>query len=248
MPLAAPLKLWMTLPSWNQDSTSVCHDTIPGTPLTDLKEIQVLGWRFSGTDTIPIGAAQCAGMEGDSLGIEFDIEPGSMGELLVAAVDFSGNRSCSAHYVFAVQAEDAPPPTTTPLTAQYFNNVDFSGLFDVLQKDVIDETFPSPPLPGMGVGSFSVRWIGEILAPETGTYTIRDNGCGGFRLAFASSPLMEYTGAGCGETARSVGLTAGDRYVTILEYWSSAEATARNGLLWTKPDGTTEVIPAQAWR
>jgi len=221
--------------------------------LTDLKELQITGWRTTDTDTIPIGNAPCVGMEGDSLGIEFDIAPGSMGELLVVAADFSGNRSCVSHYVFAVPllADSIPPPPgTSDLTVEYYDNADFTGIFDVETDSTIQHLWgDEAPFPGMDRDTFSVRWTGQLRASSSGVYRICVEVCkGDHRLWLAGSLFSENTAStGCSELCEPVGLTAGDRYDFVLEYRHTT-GTAYVAVRWLTPTGGDQIIPPAAWR
>lgn len=76
---------------------------------TDIDSLIVRGWRFTVPgDTITLGVIPIRGMEGDSVNFTLDIEPGTMGELLLWTKDKLGRVSCRAlHYVFAMPAIDS---------------------------------------------------------------------------------------------------------------------------------------------
>jgi beta-glucosidase len=59
------------------------------------------------------------------------------------------------------------------LTAEYFNNNDFSGAPVLKQTETVFRqrwTDDAPPAPGIKNGDFSVRWTGVFHAAATGTY------------------------------------------------------------------------------
>lgn len=116
---AATLRLSVLAPTHNADNGGRCG--LPdsthlnpdgslnlGTPLTDLKEIRLYGRKFSQPDTLLIGSIPALGAEGDTIGVDVEITPGTMGFFFTRAVDKAGNVSCiGAQYVFALPAIDS---------------------------------------------------------------------------------------------------------------------------------------------
>lgn len=103
----ATLRLSFTAPGRNaradscmfEDTLSVC---------TDLKEVVVRGWRFGDTDTLDMGVLPLVGAEGDSIAFDLDINPGTMGVILLRPKDITGNVGCTyASYLFAMPAVDS---------------------------------------------------------------------------------------------------------------------------------------------
>ena len=99
----------------------------------------------------------------------------------------------------AIFNASAPPANTIPHEAlrtlqnkpgvevQYFEGVNFDKPAGKVVDPVIDYTWPGPPLaePPGGLSSlndFSGRWIGQIVAPESGEYEIGVDGDDGYRL------------------------------------------------------------------
>lgn len=117
--LAVTLRLSVVAPSYNADNGKPCgladstwlkpDGTLNlGTTLTDLKEIRLYGRKFSQRDTLLIGSIPALGVEGDTIGVDVDILPGTMGFFFTRAVDKAGNVSCiGAQYVFALPAIDS---------------------------------------------------------------------------------------------------------------------------------------------
>ncbi|MES2734302.1 MAG: glycoside hydrolase family 48 protein [Bacteroidota bacterium] len=130
------------------------------------------------------------------------------------------------------------------LTAQYFNGQNFNT--SVLTRKDANINFnwgDASPAAGVGVDNYSVRWTGQLLPRNTGTYTFHitsDNG----RRVWVNNVLIidkwvddwgiEYTG--------TIGLTAGQKVNIKVEYfenWGGADAK----LEWSGAGQTREVIP-----
>ncbi len=66
------------------------------------------------------------------------------------------------------------------LTGEYYEGMEFNRLFTTRRDSVIDFDWgEGEPLQGMTKDTFSIRWSGKIVAPETGEYiinTITDDG------------------------------------------------------------------------
>ena len=100
----------------------------------------------------------------------------------------------------------------------------------------------------LGVGSFSARWTGRIDPPASGTYRLTTVSDDGVRLWLDGKLLIEnWSDHAPSEDHATVDLEAGRTADLKLEYYQgTGGATAR--LKWTRPDGTTEVIPADRLR
>ncbi|MES2732843.1 MAG: carbohydrate-binding protein [Bacteroidota bacterium] len=130
------------------------------------------------------------------------------------------------------------------LTAQYFNGNNFQT--PVLTRKDANINFNwggGSPAPGVNVDSYSVRWTGQLLPRNTGTYTFHmtsDNG----RRVWVNNVLIidkwlddwaiEYTG--------TINLTAGQRVDIKVEYFENVGG-ADAKLEWSGAGQTREVIP-----
>ncbi|MES2732845.1 MAG: carbohydrate-binding protein [Bacteroidota bacterium] len=130
------------------------------------------------------------------------------------------------------------------LTAQYFNGQGFNT--PVLSRKDANINFnwgAGSPAAGVGGDNFSVRWTGQILPRNTGTYTFHitsDNG----RRVWVNNVLIidkwvddwaiEYTG--------TANLTAGQRVDIKVEYFENVGG-ADAKLEWSGAGQTREVIP-----
>jgi hypothetical protein len=96
----------------------------------------------------------------------------------------------------------------------------------------------------VGGGNFAARWTGRLDPPVGGTYRLTTLSNDGVRLWLDGKLLIEnWTDHGPAEDHAAVELTPGRPVELKLEYYQGGGgSTAR--LSWTRPDGTTEVIPA----
>jgi hypothetical protein len=96
----------------------------------------------------------------------------------------------------------------------------------------------------VGEGSFAVRWTGRILPPAAGTYRLTTVSDDGIRLWLDGKLLIEnWSDHAPTEDHATVELVAGRPAELKVEYYQGGGgSTAR--LKWTRPDGTTEVIPS----
>ena len=96
-----------------------------------------------------------------------------------------------------------------------------------------------------GGRSFAARWTARLDPPATGEYTFTTVSDDGVRLRVGDELVLEnWTDHGATEDAGRVRLEAGRPVDLRLDYYQGmGGAVAR--LLWTRPDGVTEVIPAR---
>jgi hypothetical protein len=96
----------------------------------------------------------------------------------------------------------------------------------------------------VGEGSFAARWTGRVDPPASGTYRVTTVSDDGVRLWLDGKQVIEnWSDHGATEDHATVELTAGRPVDLRLEYYQGAGgAVAR--LEWTRPDGATEVVPA----
>lgn len=100
----------------------------------------------------------------------------------------------------------------------------------------------------VGEGSFAARWTGRIDPPASGAYTLTTVSDDGVRLWLDGKLLIEnWSDHAKTEDHAAVELTAGRITELKVEYYQGGGgSTAR--LKWTRPDRTTEVIPADRFR
>jgi glucose/arabinose dehydrogenase len=133
----------------------------------------------------------------------------------------------------------------TGLAAEYFDNADFTGTRIARVDPTVDFIWGSgSPASSLGVDTFSARWIGQIEAPYTGTYTFYTQSDDGVRLWVNGVQLVNHwSNHATYEDRGAITLTAGQRYPIKMEYYENAgSATAR--LLWSHASITKAVVPA----
>ena len=139
----------------------------------------------------------------------------------------------------------------TGLKGDYYNNLDFGSLKVSRTDPTVNFNWAyGSPDPSMGPDTFSVRWTGKLLAPETAAYQFSTLDCNGARLwingvqvlnDFLTHPLRWKDGT-------SINLTAGRKYDVVLEYFQNTGAAVAK-LKWTGPSfaGANGVVIDQAW-
>ena len=158
------------------------------------------------------------------------------------------------------------PSCVGGLTGEYFNTPDLSAVPVLTEKDTtIDFSSRTPQNGGRafptGTGNqtvnsqkMSIRWTGQLLAPQTGTYYLRTGADDGINL-YLNDSIQIKDGAGVhgfnpsdpahglGNKWDTVNLVAGQYYKIKIEYFQNkGERDAH--LFWTKPDGTSQIIPS----
>ena len=94
-----------------------------------------------------------------------------------------------------------------------------------------------------GRRSFAARWTARLDPPATGEYTFSTVSDDGVRLWIGDTLLVEnWTDHGATEDSGKMRLTAGEPADLRFDFYQGmGGAVAR--LLWTRPDGVTEVVP-----
>ena len=139
------------------------------------------------------------------------------------------------------------PPTTvnllvgtggTGLKGYYYDNKDFTAPQATrIDPSVNFDWGSAPPAKTLGAGTCSVRWTGQVLAPESGTYRFATRTSDGIRLWVNGVPVIDdwndHTTKLWNDSAE-ITLTVGQKYSLKMEYYNQAHpATAR--LYWYMP-------------
>jgi GH43 family beta-xylosidase len=145
-----------------------------------------------------------------------------------------------------------PPPnrgTGSGLTAEYFDNQDFTDLKLRRTDPIVNYTWgliggsQAAPVATMGADTFSVRWSGQIQAQFSETYTFHTFADDGVKLWINNQVVIDNLSSP-EATVRSgaVTMVAGRRYDIRMEYYDiTGAAIAR--LEWSSPSQPLEVIP-----
>ena len=119
------------------------------------------------------------------------VRTGNSVEYTITVVEGDGTKSRTETATMRVADEPLTPfPTVTPnpngcngLDAAYYNNMNFTSLAMARVDAVVDFNWgTSAPDPSVGADTFSVRWIGEVEAQFTETYTFYTQSDDGVRL------------------------------------------------------------------
>jgi len=123
------------------------------------------------------------------------------------------------------------------LKAEYYNNQEFNGepLFTRVDANIDFEWWEGSPDPRLDDDDFSVRWSGELVAPETGTYCLGGNGMNGCRVFLEDTLLVEFDHVHHpNKVYQQVHLQAGQAYRIKVEY-REYSGYSRMQLLWHPP-------------
>jgi WD40 repeat protein len=150
----------------------------------------------------------------------------------------------------------SPTPGTPPqangrgLRAAYFDNGDFTGLkFYRLDGRVNFTWNTAAPNAALAADTFSLRWVGEIEAPATGSYTFRLRHDNVARLWINGQQVITGTQSDTAvgtSSSQPISLVGGMKMPIQVEYVENA-GLASVILEWIRPGQTVaEVVPASA--
>ena len=91
--------------------------------------------------------------------------------------------------------------------------------------------------------NYSVEWTGQVLAPQTGTYTFTTNSDDGVRLWVNGQRLIDnWKSHSVTQNNGTIALTAGQKYDIKVDYYQNA-GNAVLQLYWTAPQIPKQIIP-----
>ena len=106
------------------------------------------------------------------------------------------------------------------------------------------------PDPSLNADTFSVRWSGQLLIPETGNYTFSTLNSDGVRLYIDGVPVInDYVDHSTSwKDGTTISLTAGQRVELQMEYYDNTGSAVAK-LKWTGPSfaGANGVFIAKEW-
>ena len=137
------------------------------------------------------------------------------------------------------------------LKGEYFDNANFTNLKVTRTDAQVNFDWGSgSPDPSIGADTFSVRWSGLMLAPETGTYTFSTLNSDGVRLYVNGAQVIDdYMDQTTGWTdSTPVYLTAGQLVDLQMEYYENTGSAVAK-LKWTGPSfaGANGTIIGTQW-
>jgi hypothetical protein len=135
----------------------------------------------------------------------------------------------------------------TGLTGSYYDNMDFTSLRATQTNQTVNFDWGSTPPNGLGAGTYSVRWTGQVLAPETGTYRFSTRTSDGVRLWINGVQMINDwndQATNLWNDSDVLTLTAGHTYHLKMEYYDNANpSTVR--LYWYMPSRQSQSIIPQ---
>jgi hypothetical protein len=131
------------------------------------------------------------------------------------------------------------------LKGYYFDNMDFTALKATQFNRTINFDWGlAAPTNTMGADTYSVRWTGQVLAPESGNYRFSTRTSDGVRLWVNGVQVINdwnEQATNLWNDSALVALTAGQKYNLKMEYFRKVNpATAR--LYWSTPSCKAPMI------
>jgi len=109
------------------------------------------------------------------------------------------------------------------LTGEYYEGMNFDTLFATQSDKIIDFDWgENPPIKGMVADVFSIRWRGQLIAPETGEYTFNTITDDGVRLFIDDQLIVDQWQDQAPLLAfGKISLKAGKKYDVRIEYYEN---------------------------
>jgi hypothetical protein len=137
-----------------------------------------------------------------------------------------------------------PPPVVgsgTGLWGEYFNDPNNGTHFVTPVLKRVDATLnfdwaSAAPASGVGVDNFSVRWTGQVQAPQDGSYIFQTTADDGVRLWVNGALVIDnWVDQGATpKTSAAIALVAGTKYDIKMEYYEHGGSAVAK-LAWTYP-------------
>jgi hypothetical protein len=137
--------------------------------------------------------------------------------------------------------------TGTGLPAEYYKQLNFKGVPDIRQDGVINFDWgKGAPYTGFPSDRFSIRRVGRLKAPLTGTYNLKTDSDDGIRVWLNDSLIInQWDDHGHMINTSIVNLVANEFYTIRMEYYEN-KGKAVTRLLWSVPNNASVVpIPQQ---
>ncbi|MCX6872729.1 MAG: DUF6288 domain-containing protein [Verrucomicrobia bacterium] len=125
----------------------------------------------------------------------------------------------------------------TGIVGTYFNNADFtSPVLTRTDPQINFDWGTGSPAGSIGNDTFSTRWGGYLLAPETGTYSLSSLTSDGVRAYLNGVPVINNLNDQSTRwtDGQSISLTAGQKVPFFLEYYENTGSAVAK-LKWTGP-------------
>ncbi len=142
-------------------------------------------------------------------------------------------------YQTGVVFEEVSPSAFKDLTGEYFNNRDLTGTPVLTRPDrqvKFDWRAMGPALQ-IPEDNFSVRWTGNLKAPDTGKYLFGMIGNGAVRIFMDDKLIIEEVKNGRTKNAtREIEFEGGRDYRIRIEYQENNNQHAQAKLVWSPPN------------
>ncbi|KAB2642916.1 MAG: hypothetical protein DVB26_01175, partial [Verrucomicrobia bacterium] len=133
------------------------------------------------------------------------------------------------------------------LTGSYFDKMDFTLPKTRHIDPCINFDWGSSPPNSLGTGTYSVRWTGQVLAPETGSYRLSTRTSDGVRLWINGAQVIndwKDHATNLWNDSEAITLNAGQKYTLKMEYYHNTNpSTVR--LYWYMPSSQSATIIPQ---
>lgn len=137
-----------------------------------------------------------------------------------------------------------PPGTGSGLRGNYHVGTAFNTLATTRVDSIVNFDWgTAAPAAGVPADNYSVRWLGDVQAPLSGTYTFYTTSDDGVRLWINGQQLVnDWTLHGATLDSGTIALTAGVKYPLVMEYYeATGAATAK--LEWSTPATARMPVP-----
>lgn len=145
-------------------------------------------------------------------------------------------------------AVDTPSPEVsgngTGLTAEYYNNRDFTDLVLTRTDETVDFNWGSgSPDAAIDSDTYSVRWTGFVKPLHSETYQFKTSSDDGVRLWVNDQLLIDnWTDHAVKDNRGTIDLQAGQQYEIRMEYYENKGKSVAQ-LAWSSASQSEEIIP-----
>ncbi len=193
------------------------------------------------------GTAKVGSVDGSTLSFtELGLSASTAYSYSVVARDAAGNASPASNKLAVTTDAAAPAGNGTGLTAQYFDNIDFTNLKVTRTDATVNFDWGNgSPDPSVGVDTFSARWTGQVQAKYSEAYTFYTFSDDGVRLWVNNMLVINnWNDHGPTENAGQITLAAGQKYSITMEFYENGYgATAK--LSWSSASQAKQIVPQQ---
>ena len=148
----------------------------------------------------------------------------------------------------ALTVEENGPVPPSPgngvgLTGSYFNNLDFAGTAQTRVDKSINFVWEEAPIAGFPADEFSVRWQGQVEAPEDGSYTFFTVADDNIRLWVCDQQLVDHwDGYDPNPHSGTISLSAGQRCAIRIDFRDYSQR-AMAQLWWSYGSYSRHIVP-----